>query len=113
MATKIETVLNNGYGKRIAWQGLASSESGEAVSLAEFADRSVQIHGTFGGASVIIEGTNDGTNWYALNDLQGAALSASTAKIEGIAELTYQIRPTISGGDGTTDISVTLFARKV
>ena len=113
MATKTETVLNNGYGKRIAWQGLASGESGEAISLAEFADRSVQVDGTFGGCSVIIEGTNDGVTYYTLNDLQGAALSISTAKIEGIAELTHQVRPRISGGDGTTDININLFARKV
>lgn len=113
MATKTETVLNNGYGKRIAWAGLTASESGEAISLAEFADRSVQIEGTFGGASVVIEGSNDGVTYYTLNDLQGAALSASAAKVEGIAELTYQVRPRVSGGDGTTDINVFMFARKV
>lgn len=113
MATKTETILNDGYGKRINWSGLANGETGDAISVAEFADRSVQVSGTFGsGGTVVLEGSNDGTNWATLNDLQGDALSLSAAKIEGVSELTYQVRPRVTAGDGTTDITVTLFARR-
>jgi hypothetical protein len=78
-----------------------------------FADRAVQIRGTFGaGGTVVIEGTIDGTNYITLTDPQGNAISKTADSIESISEIVKLIRPRVTAGDGTTAISVTLLARR-
>lgn len=95
----------------VAWTPLANGDSGTPFENPGSSDRSVQIQGTFGaGGTVLIEGSNDGTNYYTLTDPQGNALSVTSAKIEGISELTRYIRPRVSAGDGTTSISIYLLA---
>lgn len=95
---------------RHSWT-LAQDETGNAVSWAVHADRSVQVSGTFGGASVSIDGSNDGANYVPLNDAQGNVLTISSAKIEQVLELALLVRPKITGGDGTTSITITLLGR--
>jgi hypothetical protein len=61
---------------------------------------SVQVSGTFGGATVVLQGSNDGTTYATLKDLQGNNLSFTAA---GYAEFTSGaafIKPSISGGAG-------------
>ena len=95
----------------ITWANLANGDDGGPFEGAQYADRSVQVTGTFGsGGTVLIEGSNDGTNYSTLTDAQGNALSIQAAKIEMIAELVRYIRPRVSAGDGDTDITVTLLA---
>lgn len=60
----------------------------------------VQVVGTFGGATVTIEISNDGTNWVTAKDLFNVN-TVFTAT--GYAELTLSaayIRPKITGGTG-------------
>lgn len=91
---------------------LASGETGDALNAAEFADRSAQVRGTFGGASLVIEGSNDGTNYETLHDPFGNLLSFSLNGIKAVMELTLYIRPRVVGGDGTTAIAVNIFTRR-
>jgi hypothetical protein len=93
------------------WEALGDADTGEAVEVANFADRSIQVAGTFGSATVTVQGSNDGTNWATLNDPQGNALAVTSAKIEQILELTRYLRVTTSGGTGT-DLDVTLLCRR-
>jgi hypothetical protein len=89
------------------------SDVGAALELPGWADRSVQITGTFGtGGTCLIEGSNDGTNYATLNNLQGSALSLTAAGIKGVAEITRYIRPRISAGDSNTSLTITILARK-
>lgn len=72
--------------------------------------RSVQFTGTFGtGGTILLEGSNDGTNYVTLTDPQGNAISKTAAGIEAIEETTVYIRPRVSAGDGTTSLVATLF----
>lgn len=91
---------------------LAQTDVGDKIQSTGYADRSVQIHGTFGGGSCIIEGSNDGVNFFTLTDPQGNDLVLNQAKIEQISEITRYIRPNISGGSGATSIVVTLLMRR-
>ena len=92
---------------------LANGETGEAVDFPAFADRSVQVTGTFGsGGNAKIEGSNDGTNYAVLTDPQGNALDITAAKIEAVTEVTRSIRPRISAGDGSTALTITLLVRR-
>jgi len=105
-------IVSGGSAKVISWVGLANGQSGDSVEDSLWADRSVQVTGTFGaGGSVTIEGSNDGTNWASLTDPQGNNLSFSTSKIETVIEMVRFIRPNITNGDGTTSLNIVLFQR--
>ena len=109
--TRDPTVGNEA--RTILWSPLANGDSGAPFSMPGWADRSVQIRGTFGvGGTVLIEGSNDGTNYVTLNDAQGVALSKAAAALSQISQTTRFIRPRVSAGDGTTSITVTLLARR-
>jgi hypothetical protein len=75
----------------------------------EYSDRCFQVTGTFGtGGSCTIQGSNDGTNWASLADPQGNALTFTSQKIEQALELPRYVRPNVTAGDGTTNLTVTL-----
>lgn len=93
------------------WEAMPNGNDGTPLLIDRRTDRSVQVSGTFGaGGTVVIEGSNDGTNYYTLNDLQGTALSFTSARLEGISEVPLYVRPRVTAGDGTTSINVYLVA---
>ena len=94
------------------WSHMAQNDVGAAIGNAQYTDRSFQVAGNFGGASVSVEGTNDDTNWAPLTDLQGNALTFIAPKIEFVTEATLRIRPKVTGGDGTTDITVSALLKE-
>jgi hypothetical protein len=94
------------------WANMQNSDDGQPIELANFADRSVQVFGTFGaGGSVRIEGSIDGTNYAPLTDPQGNTLDINTAKIEAVIELVRWIRPVVTAGDGSTSLTVTMLLK--
>ncbi|WP_374312437.1 hypothetical protein [Dongia sp.] len=114
MSTAKTTAIPDSLNQRVAittWPALLASETGEPVEAAQFADRSVQISGSFGGASVIVEGSNDGVSYFPLTDPQGNSLTFTASKLEAVTELTRWLRPRVSGGDGTTEIAFVLLAK--
>jgi hypothetical protein len=111
MATIEETrsIRFGGANALFQWPGMSSGDDGRAVEYSEFADRSVQFSGVFAGASVSFQGSNDGVNWHALTDPFGAPITKTAASLVAITEMTRFVRPVVSGGDGTTAITCTLF----
>ena len=96
------------------WAPLANGDSGSPFQRPDWADRTIQIFGTFGsGGTVLIEGSNDGTNWATLNDAFGTSMSVTSASIKQLAEATLYMRPRVSAGDGTTSLTVIACARKI
>jgi hypothetical protein len=96
----------------VTWPAMPVGESGQAIELANFADRSVQVVGEFGiGGSVRIEGSINGTDYAPLTDPQGNNLDIASAKIEAITELVRYIRPAVTAGDGSTSITVTMLIK--
>jgi hypothetical protein len=94
------------------WSGLLLGDEGDALPFSQYTDRSVQVSGTFGGASLRFEGSNNGTDWAVLTDPQGNDLLITTAKIEMVTEATLLTRPRVVGGDGTTNLSVHLLCKE-
>jgi hypothetical protein len=90
------------------WTGLASASSGDKIQGPGWTDRSIQFTGTFGGATLILQGSNDGVNWFTLHDPFSNLLSFTSAALAEVTEVTNYMRPTISGGDGTTSIIAVL-----
>jgi hypothetical protein len=92
----------------------AGLDVGAPVQWVEYADRCVQVSGTFGAAgSVTLEGSNDGVTYATLADPQGNALTITAAKLEQVLELPRYVRPRVTAGDGTTSLTVTICMRRV
>jgi len=120
MATVTAIVSEYGDGTvLVKWPGLGADDDGEPVGYAGYSDRTMQVIGTFGtGSSVGIEGTlaPDQAGFEPLLDPQDNSVisitSASAQKIESIKELRHWIRPKVTGGDGTTNLTVYLMMRR-
>lgn len=94
------------------WSPLAADDDGAPVRLAVYSDRSVQVAGAFGGASVTIGGSNDGVTYHALTDTFGSPLTLSAGALKQIIELPVFIKPRVFGGDGTTQLTVVVAGRR-
>lgn len=97
----------------LGWTLTQANSVGEAVETAHGRDKSVQFSGTFGGATCILQGSNDNLTWYTLTDPQGNSISTvASAILEQVSEATRYIRPSSSGGDGTQAVICTVFAAR-
>lgn len=110
MAVITPTIRDTESRITLATWDMAAGDTAEAVRYAGSADRTVQIIGTFGGATVAIYGSLNGTDWAPLTDAQGNAISMTSAGIEAITELVRFIRPVVTGGSGTA-VTVMLLLR--
>lgn len=114
MAVQVTDYTNNVNGViTLEWGSLGPGEAGDHVQSAHFSDKTVQVSGTLSGASVIIEGSNDGTNWYPCSDLQGDLINIVSPGLTLVAENPLYIRPNVSGGGGGFGIVVTIVASTV
>jgi hypothetical protein len=100
----------------VRWDGLLNGDEGQAIDLAAYADRSIQILGTPSvGGSARIEGSllplpTLAADYATLTDPQGNNLDCTVVKIEAVSEATRWLRPRITAGDGSTNFSVILLA---
>lgn len=120
MATRPVTIDRNigldGSVIKFSWTALTTTDrNGEAIKHAEWADRSVQVVGTFSAGSPAVhwEGSNDGgTTWADLTDESGNTIEFSATGIESVAAITELARPYLDGGDGSTDVDVHVICRR-
>lgn len=97
----------------VVWTGLLNGDTGAPIKFPASAFKSIQFNGTFGaGGTIVLQGSNDGTNYYTLTDPQGNAISKTAAGLEAIEEICLWIRPSVTAGDGTTDLTATLLVRR-
>lgn len=113
MATKPATFTEldprDGSVMLIQWT-LTGTDDGAPVNMAQWADRSVQMVGTWGGGTVVFEGSNDGTNFATLTDAQTTAISKTADALEQVVELTRLARPRASVS--VTSVVVSLLVRR-
>lgn len=97
----------------LTWEALGDADSGAGYALPFAADITVQAIGTFASATVKLQGSNDGTNWFDLTKKGGTSAASFTAAGGATAnENPAFIRPNTSGGSGTDiDVVVALHAR--
>ena len=92
------------------WTPVTENDTMDAVEVPiSLSDRTIHIFGTFGGATVLVTGSIDGTNYFTLADPNGNALSKTAAAGEALLELVRYIKLTHSGG-ASESISVVLLA---
>lgn len=85
---------------RVIWEGAVTGDTITPFILRQQYGlaASIQVVGTFGGATVTIQVSNDGTNWVTAQNMFGAPITLTTS---GYAEVTLSaayIRPNITGG---------------
>ncbi|MDE2106110.1 MAG: hypothetical protein KGL39_53300 [Patescibacteria group bacterium] len=99
-------------GYTLQWGPMANGDTGSPQSLPGFCDRSIAVSGTFGsGGSVALEGSNDGVNFVALTTPPGVTIALTAAGLLPCSTACLWIRPHVTAGDGTTALTVTVFAR--
>lgn len=96
------------------WAGLLNDATpGQALQNANFILNSLQIVGTFGvGGSVSLYGSNDGTNFVILPDINNNPATLTSAGIIFFKESPIWIRPAVTAGDGTTLLTAIASLRK-
>lgn len=107
------TAIGNGDGStyRIIWSGVTESDTCAPVAMSGYADKSIQVFGTFGGGSVALQGSNDsGTTYAPLNDAGGTVIAITSAKIKSVLENTEWMKPVISGGSSQS-LSIAMVTR--
>jgi hypothetical protein len=96
---------------RFVWSGAATGDTLVALPTPNGSSThaAVQVTGTFGGATVKLQASTDGTNFYDIKDMHGTAISATAAGgFEFVSSAAY-LRPAISGGTGdAVDVTVIL-----
>ena len=92
------------------WAAMAGTDNGAPFRLPCSADLTFQVSGTFGGATVTFQGSNDGTTWHPLTQRTGTTNMAYTsAAAHACNETPLFVRPNITGGTGSS-ITVILAA---
>jgi hypothetical protein len=100
----------------IKWSSIGDSDTCTPVQRPDLADRSFQVEGTFGGATMALQGSNDSTtgsdgHFETLTNPVGTAATQSSAGVMQITEATRWIMPKTSGGSGSS-LTVTVCARR-
>lgn len=98
----------------VQWENVTESDTPLKLETEGFADRTVQVSGTFGGETVTIQGSNDDVNYINLTDHLGVDLAFSSGNgIALIAQSPRYIKPVVAGAGTSTDLDITLVANTV
>lgn len=90
-----------------SWTPIGADSTGQPVGGPGFTDRSFQIEGSGTFGTVTIEGSNDGVNYHTLHDPFANLLSFIAPALAEVTEMCLWMRPRLTGGDGSTVITVT------
>lgn len=99
----------------IVWANLSQvNDTAEACnSLSEYDDRSVQITGDFGTTgNIALHGSNNNTDYVILNDPLGNLINFGVTGLKQVLEYTRSVKPVLSTPDGSTDLTVTMIAKR-
>lgn len=104
MANSEITKHANNTVRKVVWTLTTSDPIGDAVPFPDFRDRCVSVTGTFGGGTVVLQGSNDEfvTGAFTLNDATGVDISVTSAAMFQVLESPEKVRPRINGSAGAT-----------
>lgn len=112
-ACTITDVSPNGDGSAMqaVWASATEADSFAAIKMPGFLARSISIQGTFGSATVVINGSIDGTNYSGLTNMAGSALSKTSAFCGGVGDAVLYYQPAASGGSSQILVVSMLFTK--
>jgi len=111
MTGAVTTVEQQIRSAAFRWAAFSTGETATPVKLQNMQGLagSVQVTGTFGSATIVLQVSNDGTNWTTLSDSTGAAISLTAAGMREFSTAALFLRPSSSGGTGdNVDVTVVL-----
>lgn len=116
MAVINPTVVTDQDGvTKVTWANLKDNDTGKPVRLGRYADKTAQVIVNVSGAgdAVLMEGSQDATNFGGLHDPQGNLMNASGGFVGAtltdllvISESPEELRPNVTGGNPSTDLTV-------
>lgn len=96
-----------------AWETVTESDTASVVAMdATSGDVNIDVRGTFGGASVAVQGSNDGTNWNSVSDTAGGTVAITSAGGASIRDVWPFMRVFPSGGS-SQDLDITMSVLRV
>jgi hypothetical protein len=96
---------------RVTWADIVTGDTITAFPVAAQAAvaGAVQFGGTFGGATIGLQVSNDGVTYFDMKDLSGTTISATSAAMFEFTTAAMYIRPVIaSGSANAVDVTVVL-----
>lgn len=99
--------------KKVTWTLTTAAGDGAWVKFNEFRDRCISFQGTFGGATVVLRGSNDGgTTQFTLNDPLGTDISTAAAAMFQVMESPELVRAQLTAvGVGATITAILVAGR--
>lgn len=105
-------VPHEGY-LHVLWENIAEGDDTSSVLLRPSNnDKTVQVTGTFGGATITIQGSIDGVNWFSVKNATGTTVSFTSAGGAFMAENVPYYRVVIENGTNS-DVDVHICAAGV
>lgn len=102
----------------IQWVGAAFGSTFQPINRGDLVDHAVQVTGTFGsGTNVQIQGSLDATSttngtYFPLKDPFGNVINMTAAALNQTTEMCIWLKPAITAGDGTENLTITLGVRR-
>lgn len=92
----------------VTWSSMATGDTINhwEVKALSTAVASLQLTGTWGGATVVLQVSNDGTTWFTAKDTQGNDVSATADAFFEISVSARYVRPAPSGGSSDSVTAV-------
>lgn len=89
---------------KVSWTGVVTGDTlvGFGIPDRSAVAGAVQISGTFGGATVKLQASNDGTNYFDMKDITATALSAAAASLFEFTSSALYLRPSITSGSANS-----------
>jgi len=92
------------------WETVTCGDTGSPIEVPTWVSHiSIQATGTFNSETLMLQGSNDGTNYADITNLNTSEFSFTAAGILGY--IPRYLRPSFSGSSGG-DVDVTLLMRK-
>jgi hypothetical protein len=94
------------------WTDYSTADTATPVKLQNMQGLAgaVQVTGTFGGATIALQVSNDGTNFVTLRDATGIAITFTSAGYAEFSTAALFIKPTSTGGT-SDNVTVTVVLR--
>ncbi len=113
MATINYTVTREGKWWKVFWETLTESDTCQVLRIGDnISDAWFHVTGTFGGATVVLNGGQDETPDVNLDDPGDTAISLTAAGGSPVRDLTTFVQPSASGGS-SQDVDITLWLKVV
>lgn len=111
--TSASVSAGDGSAVLYSWSLTTANADGAPISGVEWADRTWQAAGTWGAATLTLQGSNDGTNWFTLTNAAGGTAVTMTANAGAATiELPLWVRPNLTTPGTAAAVAVTMLMRR-